>query len=730
MSSVRRAAVIFALASAACSDRPLPYRPPPPQPIRPMPSPQPRPEQCNGIDDDLDGRVDEGCPIRLTTDAADDLSPEIKGNRVAWLRRGALYLKELPDGPERKIVDGVGANFAFDGHRVVTLAGAHFVLVDVDTQEETVITPTNLYGELGVPSFAGNRVVWQQHIPQSWAWDESEDIYAYDLDTRMLTAVTDSHVMRTDALGDGAQVVWGDGTRFHDWINYNSYYDIYAADLTQGPSGRALAVGGDAISTVPIALGKGRVLAYEEQLYGGDTGWILGSTTCQLLLYDVATGQRTELEPVQPVDGTQCDATQQGFTALTFDSDKPEAFDGERVVRELHPLDESDLYLYDVAKNAHYRLTDHPRRSQHPRFDGNILVWQDDRNDQFDIYMMDMTDVAAGEVFPNGNPRNGDCDGGDTGGCVARVGRAWGNPALHVVDSRIVYSGHDGVTRFDIDTRQAQTLAPILDPDFTKRHQPQYVEVATDGDGVAYVRADQMPGNNGPTIHHSLYFQRHAGAAVALLDDTGGYSVALDHGRAAWLVTDGTKKTTSLQLNDDTHGTSTIVLSHDPMVTLANLSLSGDWAVYQQETSTGTAPDPIVLVAFNVRTMETRHPAAGLPSGGQDVAPQIDGSTIVWSHVASPATYGAVQARVYAYDLTTGMRAAISPLMAAPSTALAVSGARICWDDASGVWLSNLASGQMKLMSSRGRGCAVSGSVIAFYEGSDVYERRIESNDP
>jgi hypothetical protein len=38
-------------------------------------------ERCNGVDDDGDRRVDEGCPIRLTRDPDDDVLPEVAGGR-------------------------------------------------------------------------------------------------------------------------------------------------------------------------------------------------------------------------------------------------------------------------------------------------------------------------------------------------------------------------------------------------------------------------------------------------------------------------------------------------------------------------------------------------------------------------------------------------------------------------------------------------------------------------
>src|SRR5262245_55673767 len=132
---VQRLLVIAALALAAatvvgCSERALVYRPPPDAPDDAPPGatpsgPRPEAERCNGIDDDLDGRIDEGCPIRLTRDPADDVSPEIDGNRVAWVRAGALWIAELPEWHERKVADGFEPGFAFDGQRAVTRAGDH-----------------------------------------------------------------------------------------------------------------------------------------------------------------------------------------------------------------------------------------------------------------------------------------------------------------------------------------------------------------------------------------------------------------------------------------------------------------------------------------------------------------------------------------------------------------------------------------------------------------------------
>jgi len=40
-------------------------------------------------------------------------------------------------------------------------------------------------------------------------------------------------------------------------------------------------------------------------------------------------------------------------------------------------------------------ITDYPRRSTAPRLNGGMLVWQDDRNDQWDLYAMDLSHAAA-----------------------------------------------------------------------------------------------------------------------------------------------------------------------------------------------------------------------------------------------------------------------------------------------------------------------------------------------
>ena len=75
---------------------------------------------------------------------------------------------------------------------------------------------------------------------------------------------------------------------------------------------------------------------------------------------------------------------------------------GQRVILEYDPNGISDLYLWLLDTDEIVQVTEHARFSTSPVLRGDLLVWADDRNDQFDLYMMDLSDVARGDFFPEG----------------------------------------------------------------------------------------------------------------------------------------------------------------------------------------------------------------------------------------------------------------------------------------------------------------------------------------
>ena len=143
-----RVLVLLALLGAGCNDGGLGEDPDggaTPDLMSPLP-----PESCNGRDDDGDGRIDEGCPIRITTDEADDTQPALDGNRLAWTRRrpdmpSELWVKDLPAGAERMIATDVGLIALSGNHVAWTEKSVKIFVVDLTTLAKTEVTrnPSN-----------------------------------------------------------------------------------------------------------------------------------------------------------------------------------------------------------------------------------------------------------------------------------------------------------------------------------------------------------------------------------------------------------------------------------------------------------------------------------------------------------------------------------------------------------------------------------------------------------
>ena len=153
--------------------------------------------------------------------------------------------------------------------------------------------------------------------------------------------------------------------------------DFYATDgapavnLTQLASGaNALAVG---------AVDAGRALVLEQYDAPG------GPPACAVAVYDIRTRARRELS--------------RGASACV---DVPWALSGDLAVVERSPVGASDLWLYDLRGGAPRQVTRHSRRSTGARLAGSWLVWTDDRNDQWDLYAMDLTDLDRGDFSPEG----------------------------------------------------------------------------------------------------------------------------------------------------------------------------------------------------------------------------------------------------------------------------------------------------------------------------------------
>ncbi len=348
-------------------------------------SPRGRREQCNGIDDDLDGRIDEGCPIRLTTDSRHDSLASLSGMRLAWIRFepgayvGDLMVRDLPAGVERKVASNASAP-SVSGNRIAFWRSDHIVILDLTTSEETTLDHPDAQYVLG-PWLDGDRVTWSQ---MQSGTEEDYEVFVYELVTKQRYVVGAHDTIQEYPLLRGNTLVWNDDRLGHHTVGLLHLYDVFRADLTTGRPANVTQVthrNGELTYNFIAALDGDRVAITETR------GPLLGSyqpRPCIPVVIDLQTGARTALAP----------ETRECFNAV--------ALSGNRAVLEFDSLGVSDLYLVDVRTGARQQITNNPRRSTRARLDGNLLVWQDDRNDTWDLYMMDLTDAEQGDLYPEG----------------------------------------------------------------------------------------------------------------------------------------------------------------------------------------------------------------------------------------------------------------------------------------------------------------------------------------
>ncbi len=121
------------------------------------------------------------------------------------------------------------------------------------------------------------------------------------------------------------------------------------------------------------------------------------------------------------------------YTRVTDDPDNLQQYpsiSGNLVVWQDDRYDESDIYLFNLSNKAEQLLTEYPEGEdqEYPSISGNLVVWQDYRKGDSDIYLLDLSDgteqlLAAGpaeswQEYPSisGNlvvwqdDRNGDSD--------------------------------------------------------------------------------------------------------------------------------------------------------------------------------------------------------------------------------------------------------------------------------------------------------------------------------
>ena len=286
----------------------------------------------------------------------------------------------------------------------------------------------------GAPRISGDNVIWVDLRNSKSEWDPNNDIYLQDL------AKVTTHQVTTDPLGQYGATVFGHLIAWRDDRNTTGPIngDIYLYDM--GPDatfGTADDVGELRLNTDPtdqtapdVWVDKsGRALIVWEDLRDDADGVCAAECNTNIYLYD--TGP----------DGIYGTADDSGEVRVTDQADEQTspAVSGTRIAwrdaRGGNWLD-PDIYLYDLGPDGVFgtaddggeQLLDVPTKEPgHLDFSGDRLVWDDFRNENWDVWLYDfatgtelqVTDHPRGQFYPRihgktivwQDARNNDPDG-------------------------------------------------------------------------------------------------------------------------------------------------------------------------------------------------------------------------------------------------------------------------------------------------------------------------------
>ena len=309
-----------------------------------------------------------GPETQVTTDPLDQFDPAISGSLVVYSdRRGAHADVWVHD-----VVTDVAAPVSGvpDGDQLLSdVSGNVVVFTDYGTGQATIwackwngsACPAELVvdqpGNQRRPAVFGSLIVYEDDR------NENYDIYLYDMDTGVETQITDdpSHQRKPDIFGN--RIVW------EDYRNGNA--DVYTCEWD-----------GAQCANEPVTLDPAQDV--DPAVFGD---WVaFGSNRASI----------GDIWAVNLAEGTTPIPVTSGE-----DYERNPDVSGTYVAYETYEAGDSNINLYDLATGTDWILTVDPAEQYLHAISGTRVVFTDNRNDNLDIYMVELTegDVPAVDVI-------------------------------------------------------------------------------------------------------------------------------------------------------------------------------------------------------------------------------------------------------------------------------------------------------------------------------------------
>ncbi|AKB53316.1 hypothetical protein A9239_01945 [Methanosarcina sp. A14] len=299
---------------------------------------------------------------RIITSAAEQYSPAIYGNKIAWedTRNGEAnaYMYNLSTKKETQIpIDAertwypaiYGDKIACMGYRgeynYENYEDCDIYTYDISTNKEKRIIDDSLV--YSAPAIYGDRIVWADYRRDGLF--EMNDIYMYNLSTSKETRITNSGSTNCPDIY-GNKIVWLDCR--------NGYSDVYMYDIStkketqitnNESSKRFPAIYGDRIVWVDSRNDDGNYDIFD------------------IYMYNLSTRRETQI--------TTTGSVGEGLDIY-----------GDRIVWTDSRNGNWDIYVYDLATGQECHTTDKSDQYE-PEIYGDRIVWTDMRNGNADIYM-------------------------------------------------------------------------------------------------------------------------------------------------------------------------------------------------------------------------------------------------------------------------------------------------------------------------------------------------------